>query len=213
MVKNIFSLAFAICLFSVALAQEGFQGKVTFEYAYDNVPLDMKMKMMMSTNKEILNYSDSAWCMEHISTGGKRKLFNHFGADSLEVYASYFGFKAYLTFPLESEGDTAKPEVEEIKYFTKTKVIAGVECQLASVKYKGKDKPLPVFFAPNIPNVNLRDFPGLKGLPMMYATKWGEIEMSKKAISVEALDPNWDEKPKGYKRMSADELKGKFQGF
>jgi len=187
--KKLFNNALLIVIFvSLVItsysgsAQKKFRGILTTQYSYSG--MDAATIAMLPKVKTVMIYDN---LLKEITDYGMAKMEQILNGDAktITILVDQPGDKKYVKFtPEESKSLSEKATDIKINYTTETKTIAGYTCKKAIITYKNEDGAAladTVYYSEELGGEALNvgsKYEGLKGLPVEYKVKEGELTIS-----------------------------------
>lgn len=204
-----FILAFAI-VFNI---QAQFEGLITYEISYTDMPAELKGQESMLP-KNIYVYYKNELTMVEQSMGmlGQTKVVSNAKENSMHTYMNVMGNQYILKM------DILNDETDDLKYtvLEGTETILGYKC--SKVLYKTEDgESMTLYYTKEIPAALAnQNFKGIDGTPLKYSMKANRMTMLVTAKSVEKkkIDKSLFELPKDVEVMTYEEFQKKMgMGF
>ena len=199
-------------------AQKAFEGTITYGIEYEDLPEEMEaMRAMLPTETTIKIKDSKTRTEQSMGMGSTISIFDGKTNSSITLM-DMMGQKIAIptsSEELEKEESKNEGEVLDIEYFDETKEIAGYTCKKASIKVKGTDERIIVYYTEEINTQQTRSqYKGLKGFPMTYEINTPEMSMIMTVTSVkkEKISSSEFEIPEGYEEMSMEDFQKKMSG-
>jgi GLPGLI family protein len=195
--KNLISVAFFILCSIITGYSQDFEGIITYEITYKNLPDEMKAMLPEENPQSKFYIKDSKTKMEMNMMGAKMIMISDLSTNTSISYTSVMGQKIKSTAPIE--------EVEGLKIRLvdgETKEIAGYLCKKAIITQPGS-LDMEVFYTEDLQSnafaSMLSQFKKLEGIPLEYQINEQEMIMiaSAKEIVKKSLDNSVFDPPLG----------------
>jgi hypothetical protein len=181
------SLVLAIFAFLVMIsysssAQKKFRGILTTQYSYTG--MDAATMAQLPKIKTVMIYDN---LIKEITDYGMAQMAQILNGDTKTVtlLIDQGAEKKYIKLSTEETKELAEKVTDvKINYFDETKSIAGYTCKKAIVNYKNEDGAIladTVFYSEELGGEALNfgsKFEGLKGFPVEYKVREGELTIS-----------------------------------
>lgn len=218
--KKLIIALVAVAMALPTLAQKKFEGSVTYDIEYKDIPSEMAameamlpedMTMLIKGEKtrveQSMGMGMSQVVIADTKTGGGTLLMNMMGK-KMAIEMS----KDQLEKLQKEKKEEKKPEIEYVS--GDEKEIAGYKCKKAVVKADG-GASVVIYYTEELPAGASKDFKELKGFPLEYTVDSGMFKMKMTAtkVSKEKLDAALFSIPDGYDKMTFEEFQKAMGGM
>lgn len=218
--KKLFKISICILLTlpMVSAMAQSFEGVITYEISYDNLPKEMAEYESMLPKESISTIKGHMYKMEQPSTMGMKQVtIMDNEAESGILLMEMMGKKSAIVLDKESREKFEKDQPEpEITYVDETKEIAGYTCKKALVQMPESQGSgsLEVYYTDKILDLDMNQVKGLKGFPLQYTANTGQFLMTMTAQSVDKKKISEEEfvVPEGYEHITMEEFQKTFGG-
>jgi len=203
--KNLLFGLMALISFSL-FAQDDFEGTITYDMTYSNMPTEMQQFSAMLPKQTIISIKGDKSRIETPMAMGTQAFLIDQNASEYIMLMDMMGMRKAVTITKED----SQMSTPEVTYHDEYKTIAGYKCQKATVitlDMDGNKVTSELYFTEEIPNVN-KDLNFVKGLPLQYSAKNDAIDIVLVATSVEkkSLSNNLFVIPEGFEPATMDQL-------
>lgn len=204
--------AITLCIASLQVQAQGFEGVVEMEMIYGNLPPEMQAykSMLPKETKTLIKGKKArvekpgAMGMETVVIIDRDKEMSYFLIDAM-------GQKMYVTQAIDDGNEEENQDVD-VEYFDEEKTIAGYKCKRAEVT--DGDETIEIWYTTEISSDASPEFSVLKGFPMQYTIEAEGMEITVRAKRVEKkkLDKSLFVVPAEYEEVSEEDLGGMMGG-
>ncbi|HAE12805.1 MAG TPA: hypothetical protein DCG24_01160 [Bacteroidetes bacterium] len=198
----------SLWLSSVTMAQR-FEGSVTYEINYIQVPEDMAAYKSMLPNSMTMYFLGEQARMEQSVMGSLQVVVSNVKDNSGFVLTDFMGMK--IAMPIEPTLNNTEDDVQ-YEYTDESKEIAGYACKKAIVTMEGME-PSVIYYTKEISGYH-QDYTGLDGYPLQYEISQDGMVFTVTAnnVSKEKPDAQLFIIPDDYSVMTQEELMRSFGG-
>ena len=205
--KNLLFALMALISFSL-FAQDDFEGTITYDMTYSNIPTEMQQFSSMLPKQTIIYIKGDKSRIETSMAMGTQAFLIDQNASEYIMLMDMMGMRKAVKIAKED----AQISTPEVTYHEEYKTIAGYKCQKATVitlDMDGNKVTSELYFTEEIPNVN-KDLNYVKGLPLQYTAKNSGIDVELVATVVEkkSLSVTLFVIPEGYEMTTMEALQG-----
>ncbi len=221
MIKSILNIAGMLLLSMAMHAQVANEGMITYSMEPQGIPEEQAAMMKGMENKF---YFKNGKVRSEVTTAFGTTIIVKDEKDNVTTLMDMMGQKSYLKTDAKSKSSKVESPDPQITYTEEKKTIAGYECKKAVVETKdenGKTESHVVWYTEKLPYVssggkrNPVNFKGLKGAPMEFEKKFGNMTMKIIATSVslaEVPDSKFKVSTEGYTQVSEEDIKRGMMG-
>lgn len=205
---------FLSLLFVLAIAfniQAQFEGLITYEISYTDVPPEIKgQEGLLPKNIYVYYKNELTMVDQSLGMMGQMKIVANAKENTTHMYMNMIGNQYIIKM------DNANEETDDLKYtvLEGTETILGYKCQ--KVLYKNEDgENMTLYFTKEIPAAKAnQSFKGIDGTPLKYSVKANGMSMVVVAKSVEKkkIDKSNFELPKDVEITTYEDFQKKM-GF
>lgn len=210
--KQIITVCVALMLAVPTFAQKGFEGTITFDIEYKDLPAEMAaMEAMLPDEMTTKIKGEKTRLEQSLGMGMSQVTITDMKKGSGTLLMNMMGKKMAVSMSKEElekmDKDKKGEKKPEFKYVDGTKEIAGYDCKKAIVSIEGAGE-MEVYYTEELPADANKQYEGLKGYPLEYTIDSGQFKMKMSANKVvkEKLDKKLFEVPEGYDMMTFEEF-------
>lgn len=216
--KSIIYSAVLTACFALAtlLATAQFEGKISYEINYEEVPDEIAGYESMLPKEMSMFIKGSKTRVEQSMGMGEQIVIMDNTTKEGVILMNMMGQKMAIKMDKETIESQEEEENEpQFKYLNETKKIAGYTCKKAEMWFEGEeDDVMVVYYTEKIQNTANTNVKGLKGFPLEYqVAKQGMVmNMVANNVSKEKINDSKFEVPDGYEEKTMEELGGMMGG-
>ena len=207
-----FAAIFLSLFLSTQLFAQDFEGTVKYSITYEDLPAEMKGYEIMLPSLTTFFYKDniSKGVTNNPMSGGETIILtNNESGESLTLL-DMMGKKYAI-----SSGGNNDPDDINLTYKDtgEEKEIAGYKCKVASAQMN--DNMVSVCYTQELPTIKSQNVNGIEGFPLEIMIEMEQMTTIQTATEIkkEEIDDIKFEAPKGYTKMTQQELKEKIGGM
>ena len=202
---------FLFCAAAFTLNAQDFEGTISMELIYKELPQEMQAYKSMLPSEMIMQIKhDKSRVEKNMGMGSMIIIVDREKGESI-MLMDMAGQKMY-TRQSEEEASEYDEEDMEVNYLDGTKTIAGYKCKKGEMV--GDEGTVVFWYTEEITSKAHQDFNSLKGFPLQYEIEDEDMTIVFKAKEVkkESLSDSIFEIPEGYRELSDGEMEQLMDG-
>ncbi|MCO6499168.1 MAG: DUF4412 domain-containing protein [Vicingus serpentipes] len=204
-----FILSVLIIATSNVFAQKAFEGTITYNIEYEDLPEEMEGYEAMLPKETLMKIKGAKTRTEQNTTMGSTISIYDGDAETSTTLMNMMGNKVAIKMNKEELKKQEPKQDPKITYMDETKEIAGYKCKKAEITYGEKSETLTVFYTEEINAQEAKSqYKGLKGFPMQYEIHNQGIKMvmTVKEVNQEKVASVEFTTPEDYQTMTMEEF-------
>jgi len=195
--------------FANILVGQSFEGKITFQIEYIQLPEEIQgMESMLPKTNNLYLRGEQTRSEQEVMGGSQAAIADDANKTAV-VLMNMMGQKmAVMVSREEIEAAEKESAPTEITYVKETKKIAGYKCSKAEIKNSETGEITTIFYTEKLGARNHLDCKELKGFPLEYESSQNGMKMRMTATSVEKmeLEDHLFTIPDDYEKLTTEEV-------
>ena len=214
----LFFITLTLICSTTAYAQKAFEGTITYNIEYEELPEGMEEYEDMLPKETIMKIKGTKTKTEQAMAMGSTISIYDASSESTITLTNMMGMKAAIKSNTEDIKEGVDEKKPKITYLDETKEIAGYKCKKAEIIYIDREEPLTVYYTEELntkkTKSQYKNLEGLKGFPMQYEinNEGMKMVMSAKEVKNEKISENEFTIPEGYEVMTMEEFQKMMSG-
>jgi len=204
-----FILSALILIAVTSYAQKAFEGTITYNIEYEDLPTEMEAYKAMLPKESLMKIKGAKTKTEQTTGMGSTISIYDGDAVTSTTLMNMMGNKVAIKMDKEELKKQEPKRDPKITYIDETKEIAGYKCHKAEVTYGEKDESLTVYYTEEIHAQEAKSqYKGLKGFPMQYEiyNQGLKMIMTVKEVKKEAIADAEFTTPEDYQTMKMEDF-------
>ena len=193
--------------------KKSFQGTVTYEITYTDVPEEMAMFLSMMPTEMTQSFKGKKTRITQAMMGMEQVIIMDLEAETMFMLMDMMDKRVAVDMSDDMDSNTEEGQVVTFDYVDGEKEILGYKCKKA-IMNNVDGTETEVWYTKKLKPVQSEQFEGLDGFPMQYITSVEGMNMHMTAKSVEKkkIDDSVFEIPGNYERMTMEEFQSMSMG-
>ncbi len=194
-----------------------FEGKVVYKMEYLDLPSQYQQYASMFPDEQTLYVRNHLSRQESgLGMGNQQSVIVNTETDSTTLLINIPAMGKKIRVHTARTGDSLNIDNPEIEDLDSTTTLAGYPCRYVRFNLSGRKDSTKLCVTQKIPAGAFNEFKGVDGFPLQFESRRGNFTVrltAKKIKEMAVSDEKFNTTPKGYEKVTMDELKQMLQGL